>query len=100
MSLTDDMSGMEYDANRMSAAIYNAIQYPVDALIVSIPDPDILREPIRAAREKNIPVIAIYTGLQAAKELGIPAIMSDEVSYSNTSLSISAATEKPLAGTN
>ncbi|KAF9290863.1 hypothetical protein BGZ88_007149 [Linnemannia elongata] len=80
MSLTDDMSGMEYDANRMSAAIYNAIQYPVDALIVSIPDPDILREPIRAAREKNIPVIAIYTGLQAAKELGIPAIMSDDVS--------------------
>ncbi|KAK3835982.1 MAG: hypothetical protein JOS17DRAFT_772373 [Linnemannia elongata] len=78
MSLTDDMSGMEYDASRMSAAIYNAIQYPVDALIVSIPDPDLLREPIRAARAKNIPVIAIYTGLQAAKELGIPAIMSDD----------------------
>ncbi|KAF9146887.1 hypothetical protein BGX30_005097 [Mortierella sp. GBA39] len=78
MSLTDDMSGMEYDANRMSAAIYNAIQYPVDALVVSIPDPDVLREPIRAAREKNIPVIAIYTGLQTAKELGIPAIMSDD----------------------
>ncbi|KAF9147477.1 hypothetical protein BG015_010889 [Linnemannia schmuckeri] len=94
MSLTDDMSGMEYDANRMSTAIYNAIQYPVDALVVSIPDPDVLRGPIRAAREKNIPVIAVYTGLQTAKELGIPAIMSDDVSYNVSYLNMNVTTEK------
>ncbi|KAF9902166.1 hypothetical protein EC991_005212 [Linnemannia zychae] len=78
LTFQDEMAGLEYDPHRMSTAIYSAIQYPVDALIVSIPDPDILREPILAARKKNIPVIAVYTGLQAAKELDILAIMSDD----------------------
>ncbi|KAF9930769.1 hypothetical protein FBU30_011305 [Linnemannia zychae] len=78
LTLADDMSGLEYDSHRMSTAIYNAIQYPVDALVVSIPDPDVLREPILAARNKNIPVIAVYTGLQAAKDLDVLAIMSDD----------------------
>lgn len=80
MTLTDEVAGMDYDVHKMSAAIYAAIQYPVDALVVSIPDAEVLREPIRAARKKNIPVIAIYSGRQVAKELGILAIMSDDVS--------------------
>ncbi|KAF9903561.1 hypothetical protein EC991_003727 [Linnemannia zychae] len=62
----------------MSNAIHTAINYPVDALIVSIPDYDILKEPILKAKEHGIPVIAVYTGLQAAKDLGILAVMSDE----------------------
>ncbi|KAK3847429.1 MAG: hypothetical protein J3R72DRAFT_164690 [Linnemannia gamsii] len=80
LAITDEMSGLEYDPHRMSAAIYSAIQYPVDALVVSIPDIDVLREPLLAARKKNIPVIAVYSGLQAAKDLDILAIMSDDVS--------------------
>ncbi|KAI8606542.1 hypothetical protein EDD21DRAFT_186721 [Dissophora ornata] len=79
MTLTDVLSGVDYDAERMSAAIYDAVNYPVDALIVSIPDYDVLKAPILAARDKGIPVIAVYTGLQAAKDMGILAVMSDEV---------------------
>ncbi|KAF9418280.1 hypothetical protein BGZ94_009733 [Podila epigama] len=74
----DEMAGVDYDAGRMSTAIHNAIKYPVDALIVSIPDYEVLREPILSAKEHGIPVIAIYTGLQAAKEMGILAVMSDD----------------------
>ncbi|KAF9327709.1 hypothetical protein BG006_009026 [Podila minutissima] len=72
-AITDEMSGVDYDAQRMSFAIYNAINNPVDALIVSIPDYDILREPIKLAKASGIPVIAVYTGLQAAKDMGILA---------------------------
>ncbi|KAF9189347.1 hypothetical protein BGZ51_009661 [Haplosporangium sp. Z 767] len=77
LSVTDELSGVDYDVQRMKSAIYNAINLPVDALIVSIPD-NMLIEPIRAARDKNIPIIAIHTGLKAAKDLGILAIMSNE----------------------
>jgi len=62
----------------MSSAIYNAIKYPVDALVVSIPDFDALREPLIMARDSGIPVVAVYTGLEAANELGILAVMPDE----------------------
>ncbi|KAG0285552.1 hypothetical protein BGZ98_005462, partial [Dissophora globulifera] len=78
LTLTDVMSGVDYDAQRMSAAIYDAVRYPVDALIVSIPDYDVLKAPILAAKDSGIPVIAVYTGLQAAKDMGILAVMSDE----------------------
>lgn len=74
------LSGLDYDPQRMSAAIYDAIQHnSADALIVSIPDYEVLKAPIMAARDKGIPVIAVYSGLQAAKDLGILAVMSDEV---------------------
>lgn len=75
----DETGGLEYDPQRMSTFIYNAIKYPVDALIVSIPDYDVLKEPIMAAKQSGIPVIGVYTGLEAAKEMGILAVMSDEV---------------------
>ncbi|KAG0337157.1 hypothetical protein BG000_005757 [Podila horticola] len=77
-AITDEMSGVDYDAQRMSVAIHNAISSPVDALIVSIPDYDVLREPIMLAKASGIPVIAVYTGLQAAKDMGILAVMADE----------------------
>ncbi|KAG0075288.1 hypothetical protein BGZ90_010063, partial [Linnemannia elongata] len=78
VSITDDLADTEYDPQRMSNAIYSAINNPVDALIVSIPDYEALREPILKAKEHGIPVIAVYTGLAAAKELDILAVMSDE----------------------
>ncbi|KAI7818245.1 periplasmic binding protein-like I [Gamsiella multidivaricata] len=62
----------------MSSSIYDAIKNPIDALIVSIPDYDVLKAPIQAAKDKNIPIIAVYSGLQAAKDLGILAVMSDD----------------------
>lgn len=78
VTITDEMSGLDYDPQRMSTFIYNAIKYPVDALVVSIPDYEVLREPIMAAKQSGIPVVAVYTGLEAAKEMGILAVMSDE----------------------
>ncbi|KAF9112943.1 hypothetical protein BGX27_002533 [Mortierella sp. AM989] len=78
-ALTDVLSGVvEYDIQRMKTAINDAIKEPVDALIVSIPDIDVLRGPLTAAINKGIPVIAVYTGLKAARELNITAVMSDE----------------------
>ncbi|KAF9917588.1 hypothetical protein FBU30_000676, partial [Linnemannia zychae] len=77
--IADDLADADYDPYRMRNTIYNAISYPVDALIVSIPDYEILREPILKAKERGIPVIAVYTGLQAAKDLNILAVMSDEI---------------------
>ncbi|KAG0051950.1 hypothetical protein BGZ83_003169 [Gryganskiella cystojenkinii] len=78
VSITDELAGIDYDAARMSSSLYNAIKYPVDAIIVSIPDFEALREPLILARDSGIPVIAVYTGLEAAKELGILAVMADE----------------------
>ncbi|KAF9289331.1 hypothetical protein BGZ68_009545, partial [Mortierella alpina] len=77
--LNDDMSDPgPYDVALMSASIYSAIKANVNGLIVSIPDADVLTAPIQAAMAANIPVIAVYTGLQAAKNLGILAVMSDD----------------------
>ncbi|KAF9433714.1 hypothetical protein BGZ76_009088 [Entomortierella beljakovae] len=78
ITITDEMSGLDYDANRMSRSIDNAIAYSVDALIVSIPDPEVLREPIQRAVASGIPVIAVYSGIQVAEELGILSVMSDD----------------------
>ncbi|KAF9115719.1 hypothetical protein BGX27_006666 [Mortierella sp. AM989] len=78
LTITDEMSGLDYDSQLMSRSIYNAIKYPVDALVVSVPDPDVLREPIRKARDSGIPVIIVYSGLQVAIELGVLAVMSDD----------------------
>ncbi|KAF9979400.1 hypothetical protein BGZ75_009751 [Mortierella antarctica] len=72
------MAGVDYDVQRMVSAIDNAIRIPVDALIVSIPDYENLREPIMRAKNSGIPVIAVYSGLAAAKEMGILAVMSDD----------------------
>ena len=77
-TVMDEMSGLDYDAERMNVAIRNAIKYPMDALIVSIPDYDVLREPIMLAKASGIPVIAVYSGLQAAKEMGILSVMADD----------------------
>ncbi|KAG0343327.1 hypothetical protein BG004_005396 [Podila humilis] len=78
MTIMDEMSGLDYDAQRMKTAIHNAIKYPVDGLILSIPDSEVLREPIMLAKASGIPVVAVYTGLQAAKDMGVLAVMSDE----------------------
>ncbi|KAG0209299.1 hypothetical protein BGX28_010402 [Mortierella sp. GBA30] len=77
-TITDEMAGVDYDVQRMVSAIDNAVKLPVDALIVSIPDYKTLRDPIMRAKESGIPVIAVYSGLEAALEMGILAVMSDD----------------------
>ena len=85
-TITDEMAGVDYDVQRMASAIDNAIRIPVDALIVSIPDYEKLRAPIMRAKNSGIPVIAVYSGLAAAKDMGILAVMSDDVSFPRTML--------------
>jgi hypothetical protein len=96
LALTDELASADYDIESMKRAINEAINdpSPQDAIIVSIPDIDALREPLLAAREKNIPVIAVYSGLQAAKELNILAVMSDEVRVNHSSLTEGAIKKK------
>ncbi|KAG0200231.1 hypothetical protein BGX28_006658 [Mortierella sp. GBA30] len=79
LTITDDMSDTGYDVQRMKTSISSAIKLKVDALIVSIPDDDLV-ESIKEAQAHHIPIIAVYTGLDRAKELGILAVMSDEAS--------------------
>ncbi|KAF9571506.1 hypothetical protein EC968_000469 [Mortierella alpina] len=75
--VNDDLAD-SYDIVQMNATIYSAIKAKVDGLIVSIPDAEVLSAPIKAALDARIPVIAVYTGLQAAKDLDILAVMSDD----------------------
>ncbi|KAF9435263.1 hypothetical protein BGZ76_006600 [Entomortierella beljakovae] len=78
VQLTDELADVEYDIQRMKGAIDQAVADEVHGLIVSIPDSDVLHESIANAVNKGIPVYAVYSGLQAAKKLGIKAVMSDE----------------------
>ncbi|KAG0367423.1 hypothetical protein BGZ54_003880 [Gamsiella multidivaricata] len=79
LTITDEMAGMNYDPHRLSTSIYNAIQNPVDAHIVSVPDYAVLKDSIMKAKKNHIPIIALYTGLQADEDIGILAVKSDEV---------------------
>ncbi|KAI7824327.1 hypothetical protein BC939DRAFT_528529 [Gamsiella multidivaricata] len=78
LTITDEMAGMNYDPHRLSTSIYNAIQNPVDAHIVSVPDYAVLKDSIMKAKKNHIPIIALYTGLQADEDIGILAVKSDE----------------------
>ncbi|KAF9022909.1 hypothetical protein BGZ52_000381 [Haplosporangium bisporale] len=48
-----------------------------DAVLVSIPD-DRLKDSIQRVIDVGIPVVAVYTGLQAAQDLDILAVMADD----------------------
>ena len=58
------------DLNEMASLIEAAIAQDPDGLVVSIPDPDILSAPIRAAVDAGIPVISMNSGSGVSKELG------------------------------
>src|SRR6202162_2519432 len=60
----------KFDLVAMSRLIDEAVASKPDGLIVSIPDPAILGQSIRAAVAAKIPVISINSGLEVSKKLG------------------------------
>ena len=58
------------DLNEMAALIEAAIAQNPDGIAVSIPDPDTLGSPIKAAVAAGIPVISLNSGSGVSKELG------------------------------
>jgi simple sugar transport system substrate-binding protein len=61
-----------YDIARMRRLIDEAISARLDGLVVSLPDVQGLRAPIRRARRAGIPVVSINSGSDSFRELGIP----------------------------
>jgi simple sugar transport system substrate-binding protein len=61
-----------YDIARMRRLIDEAISDRLDGLIVSLPDAQGLRAPIRRARRAGIPVVSINSGSDRFRDLGIP----------------------------
>jgi simple sugar transport system substrate-binding protein len=62
-----------YDLSRMRRLIDEAISARLDGLVVSLPDVQALRAPIRRAARAGIPVISINSGSDRFRDLGIPA---------------------------
>jgi simple sugar transport system substrate-binding protein len=62
-----------YDVARMRRLIDEAISARLDGLIVSLPDVQALRAPIRRAERAGIPVVSINSGSDRFRELGILA---------------------------
>jgi simple sugar transport system substrate-binding protein len=54
----------------MSQLIDAAVASEPDGLVISIPDPDALRESIEKANEAGIPIVSINTGSDVSEELG------------------------------
>jgi simple sugar transport system substrate-binding protein len=61
-----------YDAARMGQLIDETISARLDGLVVSLPDVQALRAPIRRAERAGIPVISINSGSDRFRDLGIP----------------------------
>jgi simple sugar transport system substrate-binding protein len=59
-----------FDPVKMSQLIDAAVASEPDGLVVSIPDPDALRESIEKANEAGIPIVSINTGSDVSEELG------------------------------
>lgn len=60
-----------FDMVQMAQLIDAAVASSPDGLVVSIPDPDALENPIRAAIDADIPVISINSGSEVAEDLGV-----------------------------
>ena len=60
-----------FDMVAMSQLIDAAVASQPDGLVVSIPDPDALRDSITAAVDAGIPVISMNSGSDVAEELGV-----------------------------
>lgn len=62
-----------FDIVQMRQLIDRAVSSSPDGLVVTIPDPDGLEEPIRAAIDQGIPVIAANAGRDVWQEFGVLA---------------------------
>jgi simple sugar transport system substrate-binding protein len=62
-----------YDVGRMGRMIDEASSARLDGLVVSLPDVQALRAPIRRAERRGIPVISINSGSDVFRRLGILA---------------------------
>jgi simple sugar transport system substrate-binding protein len=62
-----------YDVARMRRLIDEAISARLDGLVVSLPDVQALRAPIRRALRAGIPVVSINSGSDRFRDLGILA---------------------------
>jgi simple sugar transport system substrate-binding protein len=62
-----------YDLARMRRLIDEAISARLDGLVVSLPDAQALRAPIRRAARAGIPVISINSGSDRFRDLGVLA---------------------------
>lgn len=58
------------DPGRQAQLIESAISSDVDGLVVSMANPDALREPLQRADEAGIPVITINSGAEQSREIG------------------------------
>ncbi|KAG0269181.1 hypothetical protein DFQ27_004577 [Actinomortierella ambigua] len=78
VEVNDELSG-EYNIQKMAGTIDNLINSgDVQGIIMSIPSYPELQDHIKSAKNKGIAVVAAYTGLSAARDAGIVAVMSDE----------------------
>jgi simple sugar transport system substrate-binding protein len=59
-----------FDPVKMSQLIDAAVASEPDGLVISIPDPEALRESIEKANEAGIPIVSINTGSDVSEELG------------------------------
>lgn len=59
-----------FDMVKMGQLIDAAVASEPDGLVVTIPDPDALRDPIQKAIDAGIPVIVFNAGAEAGEELG------------------------------
>src|SRR5688572_33296515 len=60
-----------FDMVEMGQIIEAAVASQPDGLVVSIPDPEALADPIRAAVDAGIPVISINSGSDVFADLGV-----------------------------
>lgn len=58
------------DPAQQSILINNAVAQKVDGLIISMANPDGLREAVKGAVDAGIPVITINSGIESSKEFG------------------------------
>jgi simple sugar transport system substrate-binding protein len=59
-----------FDPVKMSQLIDAAVASEPDGLVISIPDPEALRESIEKANEAGIPIVSINTGSDVSEDLG------------------------------
>jgi simple sugar transport system substrate-binding protein len=72
-----------FDVVQMARLIDAAIAAKPDALVVSIPDPVALKEPILAAKAAGIPVGVIDTGIEQMDEWGLDLWVGGNSEYQN-----------------
>lgn len=88
-----------FDMVVMGQLIDAAVASNPDGLVVSFPDPDALRTPVREAMDAGIPVISINSGHETAQELGVLTHVGQteyEAGYSGGERMAEAGVEKAL----